>query len=131
LLAEDNLPDALLVREAIRRENLPLDLHVVSDGQQVIDFVGLAETNPEAPCPQFLLLDLNLPKIEGFEVLRRLRANAKFKKLPVLIISSSDSPADRRLAAELGADYFRKPANYEEYMKLGAILKRLIADHEP
>ena len=77
LLAEDNLPDALLVREAIRMENLPLDVHIASDGQQAIDFIEQAENDPDAPCPHFLLLDFNLPKADGFEVLRRLSRERK------------------------------------------------------
>src|SRR5579862_9214326 len=68
LLVEDNLPDALLVREAIRKEGLPIELYRVSDGQQAIDFIERAEEDPEAPCPHFLLLHLNLPKVEGFEI---------------------------------------------------------------
>jgi CheY-like chemotaxis protein len=116
----------LLVREAIGKENLPLDVHIAPDGKQAIDFIATAERNPDAPCPHFLLLDLNLPKVDGFEVLRRLRASEKLKDIPVLIVSSSDSPADRGRAAELGAGYFRKTPNYEEYMKLGQVLKDLL-----
>jgi CheY-like chemotaxis protein len=129
LLAEDNLPDALLVREAIRTENLPVDVHVVPDGQQAIEFITRAESDPDAPCPQFLLLDLNLPKVDGFEVLRRLRASEKFKDIPVLIVSSSDSPGDRSRAADYGAGYFRKPPSYMEFLKLGGVLKRLLKDN--
>ena len=126
LLAEDNLPDALLVREAIRHENLPIDLHVVSDGQQAIDFIEHAENDKDAPCPQCMLLDLNLPKVEGFEILRRVRASEKCGTIPVVVITSSDSPADRSQAAALGAGYFRKPPSYEEFLKLGAVLKMLV-----
>jgi DNA-binding response OmpR family regulator len=122
------LPDALLVREAIRMEKLPFDVHVASDGEKAIDFIRKAEADPAAPCPQFLLLDLNLPKKDGFEVLRHLRASPKCKHIPVLIITSSDSPDDRGKAAELGASYFRKPASYEAFLKLGAVLKQLLKD---
>jgi CheY-like chemotaxis protein len=130
LLAEDNLPDALIVREVIRTERLPLEMHVAADGAQAIEFIERSEREPDAPCPHFLLLDLNLPKVDGFEVLRRLRASKKCKSIPVLIFSSSDSAADRSRAAELGAGYFRKPPSYEEYLKLGAVLRQLI-DNNP
>lgn len=126
LVAEDNLPDALLVREAVRLENLPVDIHMVSDGQQAMEFIARAETDPDAPCPHFLLLDINLPKADGFEVLRRLRASEKCKGIPVVVVSSSDSPSDRGQAAELGAAYFRKPPSYAEYLKLGRVLRELI-----
>jgi CheY-like chemotaxis protein len=128
LLAEDNLPDALLVREAIRRENLPLEVHTAPDGQQAIEFITRAEKDPDAPCPHFVMLDLNLPKVEGMEVLRRLRASERLNAIPVLIISSSDSPGDRNQARELGAGYFRKPPSYEEFLKLGGVLKQMLKD---
>ena len=76
-----------------------------------------------------ILLDLNLPKVDGFDVLRRLRASEKCKDVPVIVITSSDSPADRSQAASLGAGYFRKPPSYEEYLKLGAVLRQLLKDH--
>lgn len=109
-------------------ENLPLDVHVAPDGQKAIEFIVRAETDPDAPSPQLLLLDLNLPKVDGFEVLRRLRASAKFKDVPVLIVSSSDAPSDRSRAAEFGAGYFRKPPSYDEFLKLGGVLKQLLKD---
>ncbi len=128
-MVEDNLPDALLVREAIRTENLPLEVHVATDGQKAIEFIARAEIDPDAPCPQLLLLDLNLPKVEGFDIVRRLRASEKFRAIPVLIVSSSDAPSDRSRAAEFGAGYFRKPPNYEEFLKLGGVLKQLLKDN--
>jgi len=91
LLAEDNLPDALLVREAITAEGLPVEFHMATDGERTIEFIARAENDPDAPGPHVLLLDLNLPKLDGFEVLRRLRASNKYKDVPVLIVSSSDS----------------------------------------
>ena len=126
LLAEDNLPDALLVREVVRMENLPLDVYFAPDGEQAVEFIARAEENPDAPCPDFLLLDLNLPKVDGFDVLRRLRSSHKCKDIPVLIISSSDSPGDRSRAAEMGAGYFQKPPSYDEFVRLGVVLKQLL-----
>ena len=128
LLAEDNFPDVVLVREVIRSEELPLNMHVVSDGQQAIEFIEQCEQDPNGPCPHFVLLDLNLPKRDGFEVLRRLRASERCKAVPVVIITSSDSPSDRAQAAELGAGYFRKPPSYDEFLKLGGVLKQLLKD---
>ena len=109
-------------------EDLPLDVHMATDGQQAIEFIAQAERDPDAPCPHFLLLDINLPKADGFEVLRRLRASERCKTIPVVVISSSDSPADRSQAAQLGAGYFRKPPSYEEFLKVGAVLKQLLKD---
>ena len=117
----------ILVREAIALEELPFDVYTVTDGQQAIDFIQQAEADPNAPCPQFVLLDLNLPKRDGFEVLRRLRNSEKCKDVPVVVITSSDAPNDRRQAAELGAQYFRKPPSYEEFLKLGGVLKATLS----
>ena len=85
--------------------------------------------DPDAPCPHLLLLDLNLPKIDGFEVLRRFAPARNARDIPVSIVTSSDSPADRSEAAKLGASYFRKPASYEEFLKLGAFLRRFLKDN--
>jgi chemotaxis family two-component system response regulator Rcp1 len=126
LLAEDNFPDTLIVREAIRKEDLPVDIFVVSDGEQAIHFIDKAESDPNAPCPQALLLDLNLPKVDGFGVLRRIRASTKCANIPVLIFTSSDSPEDRSESAKLGASYFRKPPAYTEFLRIGVTLKKLL-----
>jgi len=107
-------------------EDLPLEVHLVTDGQEAIEFIERAEADPHAPCPNFLVIDLNLPKRSGFEVLQRLRASEKCKTIPALVITSSDSSDDRKRAAGWGASYFRKPPSYEEYMKLGGVLKRLL-----
>lgn len=117
------------MRQAIQTQNLPIDVHIVPDGEQAMDFILRSEAEPDAPCPHLLLLDLNLPKRDGFEVLRWLRARQRFGAVPVLIITSSDSPHDQSRAAELGAGYFRKPPSYEEFLKVGALLKLLLEEH--
>ncbi len=116
------------MREAIRKEALPVELFVAKDGQEAIDFIARAETDPDAPSPQLLLVDLNLPKRDGFEVLRRLRESEKCGDVPVLVVTSSDSPTDQTAAAELGAWYFRKPPSYEEFLKLGRVMKRMLLE---
>ena len=128
LLAEDNLPDALLVKEAIKAEGLPLEVYVAADGERAIDFIAKAEADPDAPCPHVLMLDLNLPKIDGFDVLRRIRASDRCKNTPVLVVTSSDSASDRSEAAKLGAHYFRKPVTYDEFVKIGVVLRRFLED---
>jgi len=128
-MAEDNLADALLVKQVIAIEKLPLNVHLISDGEKAIDYIRDAEKSTEAPCPHLVLLDLNLPRRDGFEVLRELRAGGRCKQVPVLIITSSDSPADLSQATELGASYFRKPTDYDEFLKLGGVLRRLLREH--
>ena len=115
-----------MIRDAIRKENLPIAIHIAPDGEQAIAFIKAAETNAEAPCPQVLMLDLNLPKLDGFEVLRAIRANEKFKDIPVIVVTSSDSPSDRNEVAKLGASYFRKPVTYPEFLKIGTFLRSFL-----
>jgi DNA-binding response OmpR family regulator len=126
LLAEDNPADALLIEEAIASYNLPIELYVVEDGEEAFAFIQRAEADAEAPCPQMLLLDLNLPKRNGKEVLHLLREGRKCKDIPVLIITSSDSSKDRKEIGQLGADYFRKPSSYDEFLKVGEVLKTIL-----
>jgi DNA-binding response OmpR family regulator len=123
LLIEDNLPDALMVIEAIKKEGLPVAVYLAEDGERAMAFM---ET---APIPQALLLDLNIPKIDGFEILRAVRASDRSKDIPVLVVTSSDSPADRGTVAKLGAGYFRKPTTYQEFLKIGAHLKTFLEQH--
>jgi CheY-like chemotaxis protein len=114
------------VREAIAAEKLAVETYIAADGERAIEFLARAENDPDAPSPNVLLLDLNLPKIDGFEVLRRLRASDKFRNIPVLVVSSSDSPGDRSEAARLGAGYFRKPVSYQEFLKIGPFLRSFL-----
>lgn len=116
------------MREAIRMEKLPLDVHVAADGERAMEFLERAERDPDAPRPHLMLLDLNLPKVDGFDVLRRIRASEKYKNLPVIIITSSDSPDDRSESARLGAGYFRKPPSYEAFLKIGSALRQFLED---
>ena len=120
-----------MVREAIRLQNLPWEIHIVSDGEQAISFIEQTSNDADASIPDLILLDLNLPRVDGFEILRHLRSNEKYKSIPVLVITSSDSPADRKIAADFGAGFFRKPPNYDDFMKLGGVLKELVKDHKP
>jgi CheY-like chemotaxis protein len=128
LLAEDNLPDALLVQEAIDLEKLPLKIHIAPDGEKAVDFITRAESDPQAPFPDILLLDLNLPKIEGLDVLRRIRSGAACRAIPVLVFTSSDSPEDKSRVAELKAGYFRKPVSYTEFLKVGGLIRKLLEE---
>jgi DNA-binding response OmpR family regulator len=127
LLVEDNRADALIIEEAIAEYQLPIQLHVVQDGEMAFEFLERADRDAGAPCPQILLLDLNLPKRSGKEVLQRVRQSPKCKAIPVLIISSSNSPKDRQEVLRWGAnEYFCKPTNHEEFLKVGAAVRRML-----
>lgn len=127
LLVEDNRADVLIVEEAISTCRLPIQLHVVRDGEKAVQFFERVENDSQTPCPQLLILDLNLPRLNGHEVLQRLRNSPKCNDVPVLVLTSSNSAKDRKEAARLGANYyFLKPGSYDELLKIGEALKTLL-----
>ena len=128
-MVEDNLADALLVREALREAGLSLDVHPAADGELAIAFIEKAESDPTAPSPDVVILDINLPRVDGFEVLRRIRASERFRSLPVMIMTSSDSPADKNESARLANGYFRKCPDYEEFLRIGPAVRQLLETH--
>lgn len=123
LLAEDNQGDVLLVREALKEHSIDHQLYVVQDGAQALEFLDRMGVDSATPCPDVFLLDLNLPKADGHEVMNKLRAHPKCPVIPVIVVTSSDAPRDRDRAAKLGAtEYFRKPSEIDEFLRLGAVV---------
>ena len=128
LVAEDNEGDVFLVEEALRFHKLEFQLHVAADGLAAIRYIENLGHTPEAACPDVLLLDLNLPKVDGHDILNALRAHPRCSKVPVIIVTSSDAPKDRRRAELLGVThYFRKPSDLAEFMALGAVVREAIS----
>jgi len=126
LLAEDNPGDVLLIREALTLEGLDFHLDVMQDGEQMTNFMDKIDEEG-LPHPHVVLLDLNLPRKTGDEILLRIRQNPAWMCIPVVVVTSSNSPHDRDRAARLGANYyFRKPTDYEEFMRLGAVVRSVI-----
>ncbi len=126
LVAEDNRADVVLVRLALDSRDLNYTLNHVQDGEQAIDVVHQAATGA-APVPDLILLDINLPKREGDEVLAEIRKQGAFANVPVVIFTSSDSPRDIERTTALGATrYFRKPSDFDQFMTLGAIVEELL-----
>ena len=127
LLVEDNFADVVLIREAFKGLNRAHSLLVVEDGEKAIDLIERIDQQESIPCPSLLLLDLNLPRRTGTEVLRRLRQSPRCGHIPVVILTSSDAPKDREYANRLAADsYFRKPSDLNEFMKIREIVERLL-----
>jgi len=126
LVAEDNPADVYLIREALSAERLDFTLDVVDDGEKAVHYAEVAGTTGFDPCPDLVLLDLHLPKRSGGDFLRTLRSNPGCRETPVIVLTSSESPADRLLATELGVtEYFKKPTDFMEFMKLGPIVRQL------
>lgn len=129
LIVEDNEGDVFLIKEAMLTTGLRLTLNVVKDGEQAMQFFDRAGNDPATPCPALVILDINLPKKQGGDVLEHLRRHSKCGDVPVIAVSTSDSAQDRERMARLGADgYFRKPSDYDEFMKLGGIVQALLRD---
>jgi two-component system, chemotaxis family, response regulator Rcp1 len=127
LIAEDSKADLFLIREAISVAQIDATLHIVEDGHQAVQFVDAADADGDAPRPDLVLLDLNLPRKNGAEVLRHLRNSRCCKDAPVLIVSSSDSARERDTVKSLGFNaYFRKPSAYAEFLMLGPIVRELL-----
>jgi CheY-like chemotaxis protein len=127
LLAEDNRGDILLVREALEQHQIQHTLHIVENGQDALDYITRMGKANEEPCPDVILLDLNLPKADGPAVLSEFRKHPECIQTPVIVVTSSDSPRDRARVAELGiSHYFRKPTDFAAYMELGAIVREVV-----
>ena len=123
LLVEDNPDDEALTLRALKKNNIGNELVVVRDGAEALDFIfcqgAYADRNPR-DMPEVILLDLKLPKIDGLEVLRRIRANENTKLLPVVILTSSKEEQDRLKGYSLGANsYVQKPVDFDQF--IGAV----------
>jgi CheY-like chemotaxis protein len=135
LLAEDNPADVYLIREALTEHAVEFTLRVAEDGKDVLSFLSGEFSPRHQSVPQLIILDLNLPRHDGIEILQRVRSTASLSRVPVVVLTSSDSPRDRMVATELGATrYLRKPSSLEQFLELGAIFKELLSsspDKEP
>jgi chemotaxis family two-component system response regulator Rcp1 len=126
LLAEDNPADVYLIRLALSEHGVDCKMRVVSDGRDLLRIITGEELGPETKNLELIILDLNLPRHDGIEILERLR-DTDLAHVPVVVLTSSDSPRDRQLATSLGAARFlRKPSGLEQFLSLGAVFKDLL-----
>jgi two-component system response regulator len=118
LLVEDNVDDRDLTLRAFERHGLGTSVEVASDGEEALRY--LFEPSPDGalrPLPELVLLDLNLPRVDGLEVLRRIRAAERTRTLPVVVLTSSGEEQDLSRSYALGANsYVRKPVSFTEFM---------------
>lgn len=127
LLVEDNPDDELLALRALRKNGIAGDVIVAHDGVEALDYLfatGDHAGRDATVLPRLILLDLNLPRVSGLEVLRRLRSDERTRLLPVVILSSSGEQRDMRDGYGLGANsYVRKPVNFEQFVRAVEQLK--------
>ena len=119
LLVEDNPGDVRLTREAFREVDGSVQLHVASDGVEAMAFLRREGVHADAPRPDFILLDLNLPRMDGREVLSHIKADDDLHTIPTVILTTSDADADILKSYELNANaYLKKPVTLEAFESL-------------
>ena len=122
LLVEDNPGDVRLTREALRDGKIHTHLSVVSDGEEALAFLGRKGKHAEAPRPDLILLDLNLPRLTGREVLAHIKSDEVLRRIPVVVLTSSQAEQDVLASYDLCANcYITKPVDLEKF--LGAVRK--------
>tara|TARA_R110000764_G_scaffold103196_1_gene188838 strand:+ start:348 stop:782 length:435 start_codon:yes stop_codon:yes gene_type:complete len=118
LLAEDNLGDIILIREAFAERNLIDRISVVKDGKQALEFIYKDGKYANAGTPDLIILDINLPKINGLEVLKKIKKSKDLKKIPVIMLTSSSSQKDINESYDNYANCFiTKPDDVDDFLK--------------
>lgn len=129
LIAEDNPADVYLLQFALKEANADCDITVAHDGEEAMRLLAHAD-----PLPDLVVLDLNLPRKDGLEVLTEMRRNIRLLSIPVVVLTSSEHPRDAQHVNELQASAFLiKPNNLDDYLKLGDVITSLWrkCDEEP
>ena len=128
VIAEDNGGDTFLIEEALREQNIESQLEAVDNGESMIRYIDQLDNDASLPCPELILLDLNLPKRSGSEVLTHLKQSSRCSSTPVIVMTSSDSIADRERTSSLGVvAYFRKPSDLEGFMLIGVLIRQALS----
>jgi two-component system, chemotaxis family, response regulator Rcp1 len=114
LIAEDSTPDIILFKEALRAAGIHAGLNVFADGEECASYLRTTEQAP----PDLIVLDLNLPKVDGFDLIRVVRSDPRYDKVPIAILTSSAALKDKTLSLDLGANTFiTKPSRLDEFVE--------------
>lgn len=120
LLVEDNPDDELLALRALKKSDVPNEVVVTRDGQEALDYIfgeGQYQGRDVRVLPKVVFLDLKLPKLNGLEVLRKIREDNRTKGLPVVLLTSSDEARDMKAGYEIGVNsYINKPVDFDEFV---------------
>ena len=119
LLAEDNPGDVTLSKKALEQGKLGNNLHVVTDGVEALDFLRQTGEYDDTPRPDLILLDLNMPRKDGQDVLKELKADDDLCRIPVVVLTSSESEEDIAKSYELNANaYLTKPVDFDGFIEI-------------
>lgn len=128
LIAEDDEDDYLLAKDAFRECCPYARLSWVRDGEELMDFLlrrGKYENGKDAPRPSMILLDLNMPRKDGREVLKEIKSHPKFHSIPVIVLTTSDSEEDIRYTYDLGVNsYIRKPIGFSQFLEMMKVFEK-------
>ncbi len=126
LLVEDNPMDILMIRECLKKWSIKNYLHVVQDGEQALDFIYSRGSFAESPRPDLILLDLDLPKTSGNEVLSEIKKDPGLTSIKVVVVTTFDAVADTEVWNDLGATLcITKPMDFEEYFQVMSCVEEL------
>ena len=124
LLIEDNAGDVLLTKEAFRHTHFKYNLRVARDGDEALKILNRQGKYNSSPMPDLILLDLNIPKIDGIEVLEKIKTNSELKDIPVIILSGSQAESDMTSSYDLHANsYVIKPDNFDDFKEIIASIE--------
>ena len=119
LMAEDNSDDVMITKRALKKGQIINPLYIVNNGEEAIEFLYKKGRYTDAPTPSLMLLDLKMPRMDGFEVLGKLKGDNRFRKMPIIVLTTSDRDKDIKRAYDLGCNsYICKPVNFENFIKV-------------
>lgn len=129
LLVEDNAADIYLFRQALQLAGLTFELTVIQDGNEALIVAQSDPKHSAIGIPDLLVLDLNLPKVGGYQVLEAVRQNPGLSRLSVVIVTSSEASQDYEKCVTLGVSrYISKPLELDDFLRIGEIIKKLLAE---
>lgn len=123
LLVEDNPVDVIMIREAFNEARIANRVTVITDGQKAVDYLSTLEGAEDAALPDLIVLDLNLPRRDGREILKGIKSNSALKAIPVIVLTSSEDAEDVKHAyTNMANCYIAKPIDFDEFM---TVVKRM------